>query len=62
MKTIRLMEPFRITGEPLLKRNRGKHTPEVSIKKAIAERDRLMKKIRQSTQLKKQTGMEILCV
>ncbi|XP_041964544.1 uncharacterized protein LOC121722130 [Alosa sapidissima] len=57
IKTIQLMESFRMADEPMLKRTQAKPTTAVSIKAAIAERDRLMKKILQSIQLKKQTDI-----
>ncbi|XP_062412808.1 uncharacterized protein LOC134102652 [Sardina pilchardus] len=57
IKTIQFMEPLQIAGEPMLKRTQANPTPAVSIKAVISERDRLMKKILQSTELKKQTDI-----
>ncbi|KAL2097306.1 hypothetical protein ACEWY4_006513 [Coilia grayii] len=54
MNTIHFIASHKMTGGPRLKQEEVPKT-EASIKLAIAERDRLMKKILQSTQLKTQT-------
>lgn len=59
LKTIQFMEPLAKTGLPLFKR-KVDQTSAISIKMAIIERDKLIKKILQSAQMKKQTGIELL--
>lgn len=53
-KTLQFMEPL-VTDVSPIKRKEDQ-TPAISIKMAVAERDKLMKKIQQSAQLRKQTG------
>lgn len=57
-KTIQFMDPLAMTGLSLLKR-KVDQTSAISIKMAITERDKLVKKILQSAQ-KRQTGIELL--